>query len=219
MSSRARGVARHTSTGALRRRSREGERAAWPNRRESSTSTWSPPSWRGEAAMTAAAIPHSRRELARGVNGGIEVALFRSAKDNRPTVEVWQAATGETLRFTVARTDAPDRCRVLLGRRTRRGDARALDARVGANRTLTARCLQDHARERARLSRAPAIVVGRDDALLPCHRDQRANGDRLDACSSGVLRDPGGHLLEYLATLDSPPDPEGRIVPWSQWIT
>jgi lactoylglutathione lyase len=33
------------------------------------------------------------------------------------------------------------------------------------------------------------------------------------------FRDPDGHLLEYLAMLDSPPDPEGRIVPWSQWIT
>jgi lactoylglutathione lyase len=31
------------------------------------------------------------------------------------------------------------------------------------------------------------------------------------------FRDPDGHLLEYLAMLDSPPDPEGRIVPWSQW--
>jgi lactoylglutathione lyase len=31
------------------------------------------------------------------------------------------------------------------------------------------------------------------------------------------FRDPDGHLLEYLAMLDSPPDPEGGIVPWSQW--
>lgn len=31
------------------------------------------------------------------------------------------------------------------------------------------------------------------------------------------FRDPDGHLLEYLAMLDSPADPEGRIVPWSQW--
>jgi lactoylglutathione lyase len=33
------------------------------------------------------------------------------------------------------------------------------------------------------------------------------------------FRDPDGHLLEYLAMLDSPPDPEGRIGSWSQWIT
>jgi lactoylglutathione lyase len=31
------------------------------------------------------------------------------------------------------------------------------------------------------------------------------------------FRDPDGHLLEYLAMLDAPADPEGRIVPWSQW--
>ena len=31
------------------------------------------------------------------------------------------------------------------------------------------------------------------------------------------LRDPDGHLLEYLAMLDEPPDADGRIVPWSQW--
>ncbi|HSB39205.1 MAG TPA: VOC family protein [Gaiellaceae bacterium] len=32
------------------------------------------------------------------------------------------------------------------------------------------------------------------------------------------FRDPDGHLLEYLAMLGSPADPEGRIVPWSQWV-
>jgi lactoylglutathione lyase len=31
------------------------------------------------------------------------------------------------------------------------------------------------------------------------------------------FRDPDGNLLEYLAMLDAPPDPEQRIVPWSQW--
>ncbi|HEX5224074.1 MAG TPA: VOC family protein [Solirubrobacteraceae bacterium] len=31
------------------------------------------------------------------------------------------------------------------------------------------------------------------------------------------LRDPDGHLLEYLAMLDEPPRPEVGIVPWSQW--
>ena len=31
------------------------------------------------------------------------------------------------------------------------------------------------------------------------------------------LRDPDGHLLEYLAMLDDPPQPELGIVPWSQW--
>ena len=31
------------------------------------------------------------------------------------------------------------------------------------------------------------------------------------------FRDPDGHLLEYLAMLDTPPDPERGIVPWSEW--
>ncbi len=31
------------------------------------------------------------------------------------------------------------------------------------------------------------------------------------------FRDPDGHLLEYLAMLDSPPDPDAGILPWSQW--
>ena len=32
------------------------------------------------------------------------------------------------------------------------------------------------------------------------------------------LRDPDGHLLEYLAMLDEEPRPDRGIVPWSQWI-
>jgi GNAT superfamily N-acetyltransferase len=31
------------------------------------------------------------------------------------------------------------------------------------------------------------------------------------------LRDPDGHLIEYLAMLDEPPRPDAGIVPWSQW--
>ncbi|MBV9684095.1 MAG: hypothetical protein JO046_20040 [Solirubrobacterales bacterium] len=31
------------------------------------------------------------------------------------------------------------------------------------------------------------------------------------------LRDPDGHLLEYLAMLDENPRPERGIVPWSEW--
>ena len=31
------------------------------------------------------------------------------------------------------------------------------------------------------------------------------------------LRDPDGHLLEYLAMLDAAPDPDAGILPWSQW--
>ena len=32
------------------------------------------------------------------------------------------------------------------------------------------------------------------------------------------FRDPDGHLLEYLAMLDAPPDPERRILLWSEWV-
>ena len=31
------------------------------------------------------------------------------------------------------------------------------------------------------------------------------------------FRDPDGHLLEYLAMLDAPPEPERGIVGWSDW--
>jgi len=31
------------------------------------------------------------------------------------------------------------------------------------------------------------------------------------------FRDPDGHLLEYLAMLDGVPDPERRILTWSEW--
>jgi hypothetical protein len=44
----------------------------------------------------------SRRELARRVSGGIEVALYWSPLDNSTTVEVWDAASDETLVFAVA---------------------------------------------------------------------------------------------------------------------
>ena len=31
------------------------------------------------------------------------------------------------------------------------------------------------------------------------------------------FRDPDGHLLEHIAMLDAAPDPEHRIVSWSEW--
>jgi hypothetical protein len=43
-----------------------------------------------------------RRELACRVSGGIEVALYWSPLDNSTTVEVWDAASDETLVFAVA---------------------------------------------------------------------------------------------------------------------
>jgi lactoylglutathione lyase len=32
------------------------------------------------------------------------------------------------------------------------------------------------------------------------------------------FRDPDGHMLEYLAMLDTPPRPDRGILPWSQWV-
>jgi hypothetical protein len=42
------------------------------------------------------------RELARRASGGIEVALYWSPLDNSTSVEVWDAASEETLVFAVA---------------------------------------------------------------------------------------------------------------------
>lgn len=36
--------------------------------------------------------------------------------------------------------------------------------------------------------------------------------------ASVFLRDPDGHLLEYLSMLDDPPRQDLGIVPWSDWI-
>lgn len=33
------------------------------------------------------------------------------------------------------------------------------------------------------------------------------------------FRDPDGHLLEYLAMLDTPPDPRRGVVTWSEWAS
>jgi hypothetical protein len=48
----------------------------------------------------------TRRELARRVNGGIEVTLYWNALDNSTSIEVWQPASEEILLFTVARERA-----------------------------------------------------------------------------------------------------------------
>jgi hypothetical protein len=43
-----------------------------------------------------------RRELARRVSGGIEVALYWTPLDNSTTVEVWDATSDETFVLAVA---------------------------------------------------------------------------------------------------------------------
>jgi hypothetical protein len=65
------------------------------------------PRFEDVCAMTVV-IPKRRRELARRVSGGIEVALYWSADDNTTSVEVWQAETDETLLFAVALDQALD---------------------------------------------------------------------------------------------------------------
>jgi hypothetical protein len=55
------------------------------------------------ATLLAGLLPFPpRRELARRVNGGIEVALYWSPEDNSTSVEVREAASPETLHFEVA---------------------------------------------------------------------------------------------------------------------
>lgn len=57
---------------------------------------------------TAVSIPTRRRELARRVSGGLEVTLYWSAHDDATSIEIWQAATGETLAFAVRGEQALD---------------------------------------------------------------------------------------------------------------
>src|SRR5947199_371711 len=59
---------------------------------------------RGRAVIMEAQLDDSvqpRRELASRASGGIEVALYWSPFDNSTTVEVWDAASDETIVFAV----------------------------------------------------------------------------------------------------------------------
>jgi hypothetical protein len=58
--------------------------------------------------MSAVAVPTPRRELARRVNGGLEVTLYWSCFDNSTSIEIWQLASDETFAFTVAPERALD---------------------------------------------------------------------------------------------------------------
>jgi lactoylglutathione lyase len=71
-------------------------------------------------------------------------------------------------------------------------------------------------------------VLGACDALRSLGVTPRSFfGDETDEPSvigwmpaaAVYLRDPDGHLLEYLAMLDEPPRPERGIVPWSEWAS
>ena len=52
--------------------------------------------------------PDPRRELAHRVSGGMAVTLYWSADDNRTSVEIYHAATEQTLDFTVPAEHALD---------------------------------------------------------------------------------------------------------------
>jgi lactoylglutathione lyase len=77
-----------------------------------------------------------------------------------------------------------------------------------------------------------AFTASLNDVLGACERLQSLNVTPLSFFASETeepsvigwmpaaavyFRDPDGHLLEYLAMLDSPPDPDAGILPWSQW--
>ena len=49
-----------------------------------------------------------RRELARRVNGGLEITLYWDARDNTTTIEVYHAETAETIAFPVPAERALD---------------------------------------------------------------------------------------------------------------
>ena len=49
-----------------------------------------------------------RRELARRVNGGLEVTLYWDARDNSTTIEVHHSDTAETIAFPVRADQALD---------------------------------------------------------------------------------------------------------------
>ena len=56
--------------------------------------------------MSTAPSLDSRRELAHRLSGGIEVTLYWCERDDTTSVEVWHAASEETLVFEVAREHA-----------------------------------------------------------------------------------------------------------------
>ena len=82
------------------------------------------------------------------------------------------------------------------------------------------------------LSLHVAFTASLDDVLGACDRLRSLNVTPLSffaaetsepsviawmPAAAVYFRDPDGHLLEYLAMLDEPPDPGRGILPWSQW--
>ena len=51
---------------------------------------------------------YTQRELAQRTSGGMEVTLYWSAHDDSTSIEIFHAATDQTLTFAVPREDALD---------------------------------------------------------------------------------------------------------------
>jgi ribosomal protein S18 acetylase RimI-like enzyme len=83
------------------------------------------------------------------------------------------------------------------------------------------------------LSLHVALAASLDDVLGACERLRSLDVTPLSffatetsepsviawmPAAAVYFRDPDGHLLEYLAMLDEPPDPGRGILPWSEWV-
>jgi len=58
--------------------------------------------------MNIATITHTRRELARRVNGGLEITLYWHPQNNRTSIDVHETATEATISFPVPADRALD---------------------------------------------------------------------------------------------------------------
>jgi hypothetical protein len=56
---------------------------------------------RAQEPATRIATIRSRRELATRVNGGLQITLYWDSRDNSTSVDLYHAATGETISFRV----------------------------------------------------------------------------------------------------------------------
>ena len=138
--------------------------------------------------------PTSRRALRPGSGDGrtsAPVPVARAVRDpphrrrSRPLDRLLSRR-----RRSVARARAAGaRSRVLLDRRARPGDARALVARIRARRDLVTRRVPTSLSRRHGRLRSPALAR-RHAALLLRDRNRRAERDRLDAGGCGVLPRP-----------------------------
>ena len=173
-------------------------------------------------------LPTRRSDGSRGVLAGVRdrrtapvpvAGLFETHLTVGDLEPLRRASTATSSGCQLALELPGARRRVLLDRRARRGDARALVARIRARRTLAARRVHDVARRRPGRVRSPAIA--RRHAALVLHATETTEPSVIGWMPAAAVyfRDPDGHLLEYLAMLDEPAQPERGIVSWSQWTS